>query len=266
MSRSPSTLALVLALVLGACAPIRPLYKIALVAPFEGRWRQVGYDVFPAFRLALRDHARKAKGARVVVSFVAYTDDADPVKAAQVAQQVAADPEVLVVIGHFLITTTLAALAVYEQAGLPMLAPHVPADQLPARPWLFRLGPSLSEAPRHNVAQPCYPALQSSTFGTCHSDAPPLESSLRAQTTLVGFTDISLGTPPTPRAIVGWDAAQVALAAIDLAAAEGRPSRAKVAAALRQVRYDGLLGVISFDDQQRWRAAPLWRWSTTSHP
>ncbi|HIE37729.1 MAG TPA: hypothetical protein EYP77_01440, partial [Anaerolineae bacterium] len=44
-------------LLLTACqvpGVVHPTVKIGLVAPFEGRYRYVGYDLFPAVRLALR--------------------------------------------------------------------------------------------------------------------------------------------------------------------------------------------------------------------
>ncbi len=265
MSRNLSVQGLALALVLGlcACAPPRPTVKIALVAPFEGRLRQVGYDAFPAFRLAIREHIRAGGSARAFVSFIAYTDDGDPDKARQVARQVARDPEVLVVVGHFLTITTLAALPIYAEAGLPLIAPHVPADQLPPSPWLFRMGPSSKESPRRNVPYPCPAELRQSAFGECWNDAPPLDLLPTARAALAQFTDISLGPPPTPRSVVAWDATRLALAAIDLAAAQDTPTRAVVADALRHLQYDGLLGKIHFDEQQRWSEAPLWGWSAT---
>ncbi|NJM41550.1 MAG: ABC transporter substrate-binding protein [Anaerolineae bacterium] len=106
-----------------ACAAPHPTLKIALVAPFEGRQRQVGYDAFPSIRMALRE-ANAAGGIanRYLIEFVAYNDNADPAFAARVAHNVAQDESVLVVLGHLRQNTTDAALPVYAQAGLPVLA------------------------------------------------------------------------------------------------------------------------------------------------
>jgi ABC-type branched-subunit amino acid transport system substrate-binding protein len=46
---------LLLAFVLTSCERARPVVKIGLVAPFEGRERAVGYDAVYAARLAVRE-------------------------------------------------------------------------------------------------------------------------------------------------------------------------------------------------------------------
>lgn len=256
-------LLVVLSLSIAACAVPRPAVKIALVAPFEGRLRRVGYDVFPAFRLAIRQHAQQP--TPVAVTFIAFDDRGDPEMAARVAEQVVRDPEVVGVIGHFALSTTLAALPVYARANMPLLAPHVPADALPPHPLLFRMGPA-RDAPRHVDATPCAevaPALPlDAAFGVCVGDAPAPNGFPEAEQALAGFASISLGPPPTARSIVGYEAAQVMLLAIDAAAQySAPPTRAGVAEALRRVRRDGLLGTITFDAEGRWREAPLWRFA-----
>ncbi len=254
-------LAVVMLVLVAACAAPRPAVKIALVAPFEGRWRHVGYDVFPAFRLAIREHAQRL--SPVAVTFIAFDDRGDPEMATRVAQQIVRDPEVVGVIGHFALSTTLAALPVYTQAGMPLLAPHTPADALPAHPLVFRMGPSRHDAPQHHDATPCAEVRRAlplgTPFGACVGDAPTPQALPAAHRALAEFTRLSLGPQPTPRSIVGYDAAQVLLAAID-AAAQRRipPTRDDVAAALRTVRHVGLLGTITFDAEGRWREAPTW--------
>ena len=48
--------------ILSACAPsTRPVIKIGLVAPFEGRYREIGEEIIYAVRLAVRE-ANKAGG------------------------------------------------------------------------------------------------------------------------------------------------------------------------------------------------------------
>ncbi len=117
---------------LSACAvpgATRPTVKIGLVAPFEGRYREVGYSLFAAVRLALREvNAAGGVGGgnrRYLVELVAYDDGADPEMARQQAEKLAVDPQVVVVIGHFREATTRAALPVYAAEGLPLLAPAV---------------------------------------------------------------------------------------------------------------------------------------------
>lgn len=142
---------------------VRPTVKIGLVAPFEGRYRYVGYDVIYAVRLALREaNAAGGVGAPPLeggqggvrghspstgsgyhVELVAYDDGADPVMAAEQARKLAADPEVVAAIGHFREETAAAALSTYAEAGIPLVAPAVLA---PALTWgeaeVYRLGPA----------------------------------------------------------------------------------------------------------------------------
>jgi branched-chain amino acid transport system substrate-binding protein len=102
---------------------VRPTVKIGLVAPFEGRYRYVGYDVVYAVRLALREANAAGGVGGYSVELVAYDDGADPAMAVQQARKLAVDPEVVAVIGHFREETTAAAWSTYAEAGLPLVAP-----------------------------------------------------------------------------------------------------------------------------------------------
>jgi ABC-type branched-subunit amino acid transport system substrate-binding protein len=130
-----SSVLLVCCLLLAACrvpGAVQPTIKIGLVAPFEGRYRYVGYDLFPAVRLALRE-ANAAGGVEgFFVELVAYDDGADPAMALEQAYKLAIDPDVIAVIGHFRERTTLAALPAYAQAGLPLVAPAALGPELEA--------------------------------------------------------------------------------------------------------------------------------------
>lgn len=101
-----------------APAPVGSEVKIALVAPFEGRQRSVGYEVFPGLREAIREHA----GAGATVTFVAYNDSGDPDAAERAARAVVRDPDVVAVIGHFAAETSSRAARVYADAGLAFIA------------------------------------------------------------------------------------------------------------------------------------------------
>ncbi len=103
----------------------QPTVKIGLVAPFEGRYRYVGYDVIYAVRLALRE-ANAAGGVRgYSVELTAYDDGADPTQAVAQARKLAVDPAVVAAIGHFGAGTTDAALPTYAEANIPLIVPAV---------------------------------------------------------------------------------------------------------------------------------------------
>jgi ABC-type branched-subunit amino acid transport system substrate-binding protein len=291
-------------MLLPACAAPRPTIKIALVAPFEGRFREVGYDAFPAMRLALREQIRAGgvgtgSNAAYQVEFVAYNDNADPAVAERVAHDVVIDDDVVAVIGHFRTDTTLAAMHVYTEAQLALLAPQVPAYLLPAHALVFRMAPSttalsaaLSECPVEGERSGAHglqpfkvagsvmtdvlgllpdwqsaaaPRLLGQTIdGLCFATDAPYPRDLPGATqALAAFKDVSGGFMPAPRSLSTYDATRVLLQAIEIdIQAHGRPTRAGVAQALRQALrqapHEGLLGRISFDDQNRWAAAPVW--------
>jgi len=115
-------------LLLTACAfpgTVCPTVKIGLVAPFEGRYRYVGYDVIYAVQLALFEANRDGGVAGYSVELVAYDDGANPDMAVEQARKLAVDPAVVGAIGHFREETTAAAVATYADTGIPLIAPAV---------------------------------------------------------------------------------------------------------------------------------------------
>ncbi|MGC8838441.1 MAG: ABC transporter substrate-binding protein [Anaerolineae bacterium] len=117
---------------------------VGLVAPFEGLLRWEGYRLLYAVKLALSEaNARGGVGGRSVV-LVALDDGDDPARAARVARQMATDPAVVAVIGHFSAETTEAAFPVYAESGIPVVAPVAPAAGAPGREGLFFLAPGPS--------------------------------------------------------------------------------------------------------------------------
>lgn len=190
-------------LLLAACSVPPRTYKIALVAPFEGRQRQVGYDAFPALRMAVRDAIAAQPNATQQITFIAYNDNADPEFAKQVAANVIVDPDVLLVIGHLITPTTQAALPLYAQAGLPMI---------------------LLDGSATNCAQHAFHL----TIGN--------EQLAQAQTQIdTQFTAVSGGPPPGANSALAYATAQLALQTIRADIAQhGRPTRAGAAALLAQ--------------------------------
>jgi len=112
------------ALLLTSCSIIRvtqPVVKIGLVAPFEGEYRYVGYDAIYAARLAVRQANAAGGASGRAVELVAYDDRGTVEGAITAARNLAQDPQVVAVIGHFRDETTAAARPIYEQAGLPLV-------------------------------------------------------------------------------------------------------------------------------------------------
>jgi branched-chain amino acid transport system substrate-binding protein len=117
-------------LLLASCAfpgSVRPTVKIGLVAPFEGRYRYVGYDVIYAVRLAVRETNAAGGVGGYNVELVAYDDAADPTMAIEQARKLAVDPGVVAAIGHFRPETSGAAADAYAGAGIPLISPGLVA-------------------------------------------------------------------------------------------------------------------------------------------
>jgi ABC-type branched-subunit amino acid transport system substrate-binding protein len=135
------TLFFLAALLLAGCASVDPVIKIGLVGPFEGRYRDTGYDAIYGARLAVGE-ANAASGiGGYRVALVALDDRGDPELAAQAAASLALDPAVVAVAGHYLPETTAAAQPIYREAGLPLIvtgAPPFGASDPETLPAAFR--------------------------------------------------------------------------------------------------------------------------------
>ena len=116
-----------LMLVAGCTFPgsVKPTVKIGLSAPFEGLYRDLGYEALHAVRLAVRErNADSGIGKRFLVELVALNDLNEAEKAAEQARKMAVDPDVLGVLGGFSAETAGAARD-YDQLGLAYLTPRV---------------------------------------------------------------------------------------------------------------------------------------------
>jgi branched-chain amino acid transport system substrate-binding protein len=143
--RVPRTLSVlfILACLISSCAGLgstRPVVKIGLVAPFEGLYRHLGYDVLYAVKLAVRECNAAGGVSGYMVELVALDDSNDPAQAPLQARKMIVDADVMGVIGHFSDETALAALGEYHRAGLALITP-VAADAVTEQgyPEIFRL-------------------------------------------------------------------------------------------------------------------------------
>ena len=124
-------LCVLLLLAVGGCTvsgSTKPIVKVGLVAPFEGLHRPLGYKVLYAVKLAIRERNASGGVAGYMVELVALNDDNEPAVAAQRAREMAVDPDVVGVIGHFSSPTTLTALEEYRRAGLALVTSAAAAN------------------------------------------------------------------------------------------------------------------------------------------
>ncbi len=225
---------LLLAIVsLTACgsASTQPVVKIGLVAPFEGRYRPIGYEAIYAARLAIREiNARGGVHGRRI-ELVALDDRGEPDRALTAARQLVLDPQVVVVMGHFQPDSTDAAMKIYCEAGLPVIAIESATN---ACEGAFVLG----DASRDQWADD-----QLIFVG----NVPDPNGLSAAQEFVKSYNAIPIdGTRAGPIALQTYDVMNLLFAAF--ARAE-RIDRAGVQAALHSIDFTGLGAKYAFDQQ-----------------
>lgn len=129
-----------LSLVLSACASTQPVIKIGLVAPFEGRFRAIGYEAIYAARLAIREVNARGGVNGYRLELVALDDRGEAERASEAARQLIIDPQVVAVIGHYRPTTTAAALNDYCADALPIVAIETSSAPVACQGGAFFIG------------------------------------------------------------------------------------------------------------------------------
>lgn len=128
-------------LLLAACSfpgSVQPTVKIGLSAPFEGLYRDLGYEALHAVRLAVRERNESGGvGGSYLIELVALNDFNQVEEAVVQARKMAVDDDVLGVLGGWSPQTARSVAPEYERLGLAFLVPEpdvlegveaVPAD------------------------------------------------------------------------------------------------------------------------------------------
>ena len=202
------------------CGSTRPVVKFGLVAPFEGRYRPVGYDAIYAARLAVRERNAAGGVGGYRVELVAYDDGGDAQSAVERARQLALDPQVVAVIGHYRIETTRAAWDIYARESLPLIAPVIPADSIPDLPCsgcffpaAFRTGP-ITQRLDNSVELETVLAGGVPTGTTFVTGAPWPRDVQDAQGFIASYRAVSNGIEPGPYALATFHSVQALLDAM----------------------------------------------------
>ena len=127
-----------------------PVVKIGLVAPFEGRYRSLGYEVLYAVKWAVRQRNEAGGVAGYMVELVALDDSDDPIWSALQARKLVVDPDVMGVVGPFSEATILAAGPLYQELGLAAISPAtcIPKFTAEGEGSFFCLGASVDTLSR----------------------------------------------------------------------------------------------------------------------
>lgn len=275
-----------------ACVPsVRPTIKIGLIAPFEGRYREIGQEVIYAARLAVREANARGGVGGYSIELTSLDDGGDAAQSAEQARKLATDPQMVGVIGSWLDWTTLAAAPALADSGIAQLATTSAAGLDPAafRLWMTQSDIESAAPDSLRCPAPCDLPFSLDWLSQHAQDrariaGPPLwglsqfprlagqqaegvafitPAPLPADSTDPSFADryrsISPGVEPRFLAVLAYDAAHTLFAAIERDAAANRaPTRAGVYWALGQIAYDGLSGRISFDSTRSWAGARGW--------
>jgi ABC-type branched-subunit amino acid transport system substrate-binding protein len=225
-------LSFLLSLLLAACtASTQPVVKIGLVAPFEGRYRQIGYEAIYAARLAIREINARGGIDGHRIELVALDDRGEPEKAITAARQLALDPQVVVLVGHLWPDSSDAAMQIYCEAGLPVI---IIESATPACEGAFVLG----DAQRNRWSDDQLVFV---------SNVPDPNGLPAAQDFVKNYNAIPIdGTRAGPIALQMYDVMSLVFEAIDRAE---RIDRDGVQAALRQIDFSGLGARYAFDQQ-----------------
>ena len=109
-------------LAVGCSGSTQPIVKLGLIAPFEELYRDDGYAVLHAVKLAISQRNAAGGVAGRQVALVALNDNGRPDEAAMQSAQLGVDRDVLGVVGPLAEMTAAAAGPVLAADGLPWLS------------------------------------------------------------------------------------------------------------------------------------------------
>ena len=122
---------LVIVLLLTGCAPlrpytsVRPLARVGLLAPFEGLYRQRGYDALAALRATLAENPPAAPDGVALLPLALDTS----MDATRAAQKLALPGDVRAAIGPFAPADVEGVAGPLRAAGIPWVAPFATGPQ-----------------------------------------------------------------------------------------------------------------------------------------
>lgn len=239
--RPAPCLLFLLTLFLTACtASTQPVVKIGLVAPFEGRYRPIGYEAIYAARLAIRQINAQGGINGYRVELAALDDRGEPEKAIESARQLVLDAQVVAVIGHFRPDSTDAALKVYCEDARNLVSEAVPVIAIETASGPCAGAFALGAAPHDRWPEDRLVFV---------SNVPDPNGLPPAKEFVAKYNVIPIdGTRAGPIALQTYDAMAMLFDAIRRAQ---KIDRAGVKAALTDSRFNGLGANYAFDQQGR---------------
>lgn len=256
-----STFLLALLLLITSWSAIPTPTRIALLAPFEGRYREVGYEALYSARMALQDTGNN------FIELLPVEDGGSPASATARARALSIDPDVAAVLVLGYSATHAEALTAF--GDLPVLVVGDWGAQ-PISEHVYMLSnPAISDSltiPAHteitDAAQLPAPftggeILALMQFGDLRASLEGITILSSAALPDAQFTERYAASDPfAPEpgllASLNYDAASMAAEAVLL----GQGERDAVNQYLSEVNYTGLNGVIRFENGY-WAGAPI---------
>ena len=127
------SLLLFVALLPGSLWAQKGTIKVAVQAPLSGEQAALGEHVKLGAQLAVEETTKSFKALGFDLIFVPYDDQAKPEVGVANARNIVADPDVLVLVGHFNSGVALPASEVYKDAMLAMISPANTATEITDR-------------------------------------------------------------------------------------------------------------------------------------
>ena len=246
-----------LMLLLSACMTITPPAKIALLAPFEGRYREIGYNALYAIRLAT---------SPTNMELLAVDDGGTPDSAADRARALAGDPQVQAALVLGYASTDPAVLAAFGDVpvvvvggwGAQPVAENVFILSAPALEDLVTIAPRIEITDAARLEAPftggAILALeQFSRLRPSPEDITIVSSASLPGADFTGMYTASDPFAPDPGllATLSYDAASLMVEAV-----RQHNSRSGVQQALQTTLYEGINGTIRFESGY-WADAPI---------
>jgi branched-chain amino acid transport system substrate-binding protein len=107
--------------------------KIAVQAPLSGEQAALGEHIKLGAQLAVEEATKSFKALGFDLVFVPYDDQAKPEVGVANARNIVADPDILVLVGHFNSGVALPSSEVYKDAMLSMISPANTATEITDR-------------------------------------------------------------------------------------------------------------------------------------
>lgn len=111
----------------------KTVIKIASQTPLSGSSATAGEAIKNGAQLAVNDYKKKFAAKGFDLRLVPYDDQADPKKGVANAQLMAADPQVLGVVGHYNSGVAIPSSEIYEKNNLAMVSPAATATAVTDR-------------------------------------------------------------------------------------------------------------------------------------